>query len=111
MKTINGRVQRRRNQSVLCTHHTAAGRMQDQAAAGLDSAQLEQQHVGHDVVGGQGRGIHVVQAFRYGEHVLGRHGHELGPRAPFGQRYDTVADLQRKQKYNAVKQSYYSTDV
>lgn len=69
--------------------------MQYQAAAGLDGAQLEQQHVSDDVVGGQGRGVHVVQVIRYGKHVLGGHGHELGPRAPLGQGHDAIADLCR----------------
>lgn len=80
------------------THHSAAGRLQYEAAARLDGAQLEQQHVRHDVVGGQGRGVHEVQAVGYGEHVLGRHGRELGPRAPLGQRDDTIANLRGTKK-------------
>lgn len=90
---------------MLHTHHSAAGRLQYQVVARLDGAQLEQQHVRHDVVGGQGRGVHEVQAVRYGEHVLGGHGHELGPRAPFGQRHDAIADLnenKREKKKNII---------
>lgn len=79
--------------------------MKYQAAAGLDGTQLEQQHVGNDVVGGQGRGVHIVQAIRYGKYVLGRHGYEFRPRAPFGQRHDAIADL--RTKYTGLLLQYY----
>jgi len=80
--------------------------VQYQAAAGLDGAQLEQQHVGNDVVGGQGRGVHIVQVIRYGKHVLGRHGYELGPRAPLRERYNAIADLWIK--YTGLLLHYYN---
>lgn len=77
----------------LVTHHAAARGVQQHALAGLHVRHLEDEDVGDQVVHGDGGRVQGRHGGGQRVHVLGGHGHQLGPGAVLGQGDHLVTNL------------------
>lgn len=78
------------------THHSTAGRVQQERFAGSDWGQVEQQDVGDHIVDGHRRSFGVGHVLRNVVDVFGGHGHQFGPGLEFGQSDNAIANLEER---------------